>query len=345
MPEILSQDEIDALLTTVAEDEKPKQRQYTAETEQGGVMVYDFRHPNRISKDQMRTLENIHDTFGGHLGSALSGVFRAVVETELMSVDQITYAEFIASLASPSCSYSFTISPMEGKCIIDFNPALAFGFVERMFGGTGKALETARELTGIERAIMSRVTTRVLGILKKGWARVLDVEMEVSGFESNPQFIQVVPPAETVIVVTLQVSILNTNGILTICYPYVTLDPIVPELSGQSWIDPSARQRSDADRLININNLAKVNVCLSSVLGEAEIPIRDYLNINIGDIITLDKPVSEPVAVTVEGEPKFTARPGRVGKKRGLEIGDIIEEFPAEKPAENPAIVDGVIEE
>lgn len=319
MAQILSQDEIDALLTTVSAGEEAEEKAEGL-AESKSIVAYDFKHPNRVSKDQIRTLENVHDNFGGHLGSVMSGIFRAVVDIELMSVDQITYSEFIMSLVSPSCSYTFTMAPMEGKCILDFNPALTFGFVERMFGGTGKAIETERELTGIERAVMVRIANRVMQELSKAWKRINVVNIESTGFETNPQFIQIVPPGETVIVITFQIKMLSSSGILTICYPFVTLEPIAAKLSGQSWIDATTKKISTIDRDINVDNLSRVTATVSSRLGDLEISIRDFLNVKIGDVIALDKQVRESITVLVEGCPKFLARPGLCGKKRGFEI-------------------------
>lgn len=319
MAQILTQDEIDALLTTVSAGEEAEAK-VEGRPEAKSVVAYDFKHPNRVSKDQVRTLENIHDNFGGHLGSVMSGIFRAVVDIELMSVDQITYSEFIMSLVSPSCSYTFTMAPMEGKCIMDFNPALTFGFVERMFGGAGKTVETERELTGIERAVMTRIANRVMQELSKAWARIINIQVASTGFETNPQFIQIVPPGETVIVITFQIKMLSSSGILTICYPFVTLEPIAAKLSGQSWIDATANKVSDEDRNMNVLNLAQVNATISSILGGLEITIREFLDVKAGDVVTLDKLVDEPVTVLVEGHPKFYARPGLLGKKRGFEI-------------------------
>jgi len=319
MAKILSQEEIDALLTTVSTGDEQEQKK-DEHPQSRSVVTYDFRHPNRVSKDQIRTLENIHDNFCGHLGSAMSGIFRAVVDIELMSVDQITYSEFIMSLVSPSCTFTFSLAPMEGLCILDFSPALTFAFVERMFGGTGKPIEAERELTGIERAVMNRLTTRVFLEMRKAWARILTVQVEPVGFETNPQFIQIVPPGETVIVITFQIKILESSGILTICYPYVTLESIVAKLSAQSWIDASKTKVSEADVRLNSQNLSFVRANLATVLGNVEITIREFLKIKLGDVVRLEKKVHDPVMVLVEGKPKFLGRPGLVGKKRGVQV-------------------------
>src|SRR5512138_1261076 len=116
--------------------------------------------PNRVSKDQIRTLESMHDNFAGHFGSMLSAALRSIVDVDLVSVDQITYSEFIMSLVSPSCTFTFAATPLEGVCLVDYNPTLTFAIIERMFGGHGKILESERDLTGIERSVMARVVSR-----------------------------------------------------------------------------------------------------------------------------------------------------------------------------------------
>jgi len=327
MAQILSQDEIDALLTTVSSGEEAEEKKDELQGYKS-IVAYDFKHPNRVSKDQIRTLENIHDNFGGHLGSVVSGLFRALVDIELMSVDQITYSELIMSLVSPSCSYTFSIAPMEGLCILDYNPGLSFGFVERMFGGIGKPIETERELTGLERVVMNRITNRVLSELGKAWARIISVTLKVASFETNPQFIQILPPGETVIVITFQIKMLESAGILTICYPYVTLESVVTKLSGQSWIDAAKTKTSEEDFNINVNNLYEVRAVVSSILANLEITVREFLEIKVGDVVALEKRVDDPVSILVEGRPKFLARPGIVGKKRGFEVTEFIGEGP-----------------
>jgi len=325
MAQILSQDEIDALLNTVSagkeepEEKKEDKRPRTAVT-------YDFKHPNRVSKDQIRTLENIHDDFSGHLGSVMSNIFRAVLDIELVSVDQITYSEFIMSLVAPSCSYTFSMSPLEGLSIIDFNPALAFAFIERLFGGAGKQVEIERELTGIERAAMKRISTPVFSELGKAWARIVPVTVEAVGFETNPQFIQVVPPGETVIAITFRIKLMEATGILTICYPYVVLEPIAERLSGQSWIDATRKKVSNADQDVNKQNLSKVEATVSSRLAECEITVKEFLDIKIGDVVTLGKKVNGPVTILVEGEPIFRASPGLIGKKLGFKVTELMHE-------------------
>jgi len=197
---ILSQNEIDALLSTVSGGEEPQKADSSVVNDDGrSIVVYDFKHPNRVSKDQLRTLENMHDNFAGHIGSVLSNMMRAMLDVDLVSVDQITYSEFIMSLMSPSCTFTFTAEPLEGACIVDFNPTLTYAFVERMFGGSGKVLDTGRELTGIEKTLMNRIVNVIYKEMEDAWEHICPIKAKQISLETNPQFVQIVPPSETVI--------------------------------------------------------------------------------------------------------------------------------------------------
>ena len=211
MAKILSQDEIDALLTTVSQSEPDQDSHAQTDEKVRSVVTYDFKHPNRVSKDQIRTLENMHDNFAGHFGSALSSMLRSIVDVDLVSVDQITYSEFIMSLVSPSSTYTFVAPPMDGLCLVDFNPTLSFSVIDRMFGGHGKILETERELTGIERSVMSRVGSRLYTELQRSWENLVKIEIEQRSFETNPHFIQIVPPGESVVVISFQVKLFQST--------------------------------------------------------------------------------------------------------------------------------------
>jgi len=328
---ILSQDEIDALLSTVSSGDQDTGNAGAEQEGDRDVVVYDFKHPNRVSKDQLRTLENLHDNFGGHMGSILSNLLRAMLDVDLVSVDQITYSEFIMSLMSPSCTFTFTAEPLEGACIVDFNPTLTYAFVERMFGGSGKVLDTGRELTGIEKSLMNRIVNVVYRELEAAWAHICPIKTKQISLETNPQFVQIVPPSETVITVSFQLKLLQSTGLMTICYPYMALESIVNKLSGQNWIDATKKKNLDENMKINEGNLLKLQVPLSAILAKTEVKIRDFLNLKVGDVITTDQRINREVEVYIRQRRKFTGRPGLVGRKKGLVINQVCMETGKEK--------------
>lgn len=322
MARILTQEEIDALLSTVvaAEQEPSETAEAAAGLPDRRASVYDFKHPNRVSKDQIRKLENIHDKFGGHLASALSTIQRAIVDVDLVSVDQITYTEYIAGLVAPSCTYTFRLPPLEGLCILDFDTSLAFAIVDRLFGGRGTAYEAERELTGIERNVMRKIIGRVFEQLEQGWERVVAAKAEQVGFETNPHFLQVVPPGETVIVVAMQLNMPSASGQITICYPYVALEKVLERLSTQSWTD-AVRVTAPSDERVQIARMIRgVTAEVSAVLANTELSVRDLLSLEPGTVIPLPIQIGDPVTVRIGGKDKYLGTAGNVRRRRAVKI-------------------------
>jgi len=317
---ILSQNEIDALLTTVSTSEGEVEDANIDSDQMRSVVAYDFKHPNRVSKDQIRTLENLHDNFAGHYGSTLSTVLRTIVDIDLVSVDQITYSEFIMSLVTPSCTHTYAASPLEGGCLVDLNPTLTFALIDRMFGGSGKILESERELTGIERGVVGRLTTKLYHDLERAWDNIVPLKIEHRSFETNPQFIQIVPPGETVVVVSFQVKLFQSTGLLILCYPYVSLEPIVTKLSAQNWIDATAKKNLQEDRDVIQKNLAQVDAELIAELMRTDIKIREFIELRVSDVVRTENKISRPISVYVNRSRKLHARPGLSGKKRAIQI-------------------------
>lgn len=325
MAKILSQDEIDALLNTVTSGEDIEEESFE-DDKLRSVIAYDFKHPNRVSKDQIRTLENMHDNFAGHYASTLSTIMRTIVDVDLVSVDQITYSEFIMSLVTPSCTYTFSAAPLDAVSLVDFNPTLTFAFIDRMFGGNGKILEHERELTGIERSVMTRLGHKLYRDLERSWENIVNISIDQKSFETNPQFIQIVPPGETVVVVSFQIKLFQSTGLLTICYPYVALEPIITKLSAQNWIDATKKKNDESDRELNFYNLKKVQADVSAELLSTTIKVKDFLQLRKHDIIPTDTKTEVPISIYVNRSKKYVARPGLSGKKRAFQIADYFEE-------------------
>jgi flagellar motor switch protein FliM len=319
---LLTREEVDALLASAVR----KEPQVSGEGRVAPVAkpalfaAYDFKHPNRVSKDQVRKLELIHDYFAGALSSSLSTSQRSIVDVHLLSVEQVTYTEFIGSLHTPSCTYSCRLPPLEGLCVVDFNPGLALAMVDRLFGGRGTAPEAQRELTGIERSLLNRIVARVLEQLVESWDRLLAIGAEVVDFESNPQFMQIVPPGETVIVATLQVTMPYTVGSITMCYPHVALETVLDRLATQNWMQSSRITRGATDPGEVLRIIRGLRVPVDGQLAEVGITFRDLLALEPGTVIPLPVRVGEPVALRVAGRKKFNGTLGTVGGRRALRV-------------------------
>ena len=325
MVKILAQDEIDALIASASGEEFDEKSIEEPAEQQRNVVSYDFKHPNRVNKDQIRTIESLHDNFANHLGSALSAYTRAMVDVDLVAVDQITYSEYVMSLSSPSCSYIVYMDPLEGAGVINFNSSIAFFIVDRIFGGKGKTLEAERELTGIERSIMNKVLNKTLTALGKAWEHIIPISLRIGTYETNPQFLQIVPPGETVITVSLQIKMGGAYGVMTICYPYISLEEIIQKLSAQHWIDTSKKRKKDVDYKENTDRLQSVVTDLSVQLMGTTITMDDILKLQTGDVLCLDNKMDDEFTVVVEGQPKFMGIIGNVKNRKAVKLTNVID--------------------
>jgi flagellar motor switch protein FliM len=316
--EILSQEEIDALLSAVSYGEEVE-----VETEQTRaeriINTYDFRHPARVSKDQLRTLQNLHDNFARLLSATFSTLQRSVIEVNLVSVDQITYSEFIMSLSSPSCTYVFRMEPLDGVAVIDFSQSVVFSFVDRLFGGRGSSITTEREITWIEKSVMNNIINRTLRDLERTWERILPLECSVEMLETNPEFVQVVPASETVVLISFELKSDNVSGLINLCYPYITIEPIALRLGGQNLVS-SAKEVPKEELIKNRQRIEVFDTTLKTNLGSSTLKLRDLLALKTGDVITLNTRLSDNVEIYVENELKFYGRAGLLGKYKAVEI-------------------------
>jgi flagellar motor switch protein FliM len=330
MGDILSQEEIDALLSATEGDEG-------GGADDGGgaaldetaaqqiVTSYDFKHPARVNKDQLRTLENLHDNFARLLSSTFSGAMRAVVDVDTAFVDQTTYAEFIMSLSNPSCSYQFTLGPTNGQAIIDFAMPVVFAFVDRMFGGKGSSQGVdARQLTPIEIQVVNKIVKRVIEDLEATWEAILRVEISDIELEVNPEFMQITAASEIVILLAFEVNSSNASGLVSLCYPFFTLESILPRLGQQNYV---RQYRGSKDELIeqNRSRLAKTYVPVRAELARGSVAFNELERLQVGDVLGLDTEANEPTVIYVQDEPKFIGQPGRVGRKNAVQITHLID--------------------
>jgi flagellar motor switch protein FliM len=332
MSDILSQEEVDALLSAVSggdfspEDEPVSAAAVSATSsqEQRAIVLYDFKRPDRVSKDQMRTLQNLHESYARLLSTTLTSHLRTLVEIELISVDQLTYQEVIMSISSPSCIYIFQMEPLEGSAIFEINPALIFIMLDRLFGGQGRSMDHNRELTDIERAVINKIIERGLSDLKEVWENIGIFSPKIESYETNPQFVQIAPPGETVILISLEVRMKNGSGLMSLCFPFILLESIIEKLSGESWISAQKTTTQETRRLVE-RELSDTQVAVVAKVGETRIKIGDFLQLEVGDVMVLDKLANSELVVMVGSKPKFFAKPGVVGRNKSIQITSIID--------------------
>jgi len=316
--DILSQEEIDALLGAVATGQVKVNEQERIVLDKAAVAPYDFRRPKLISKEQMRTLQMVNDTFAKSFGNTLSLYLRTIVNANLALVEQFTYGEFIMSLPNPTCVSIFSMEPLEGLSILEINPVLVFVIVDRLLGGSGQPPKEIRELTEIENEIILTVINMALEKFQETWKHVTELHCRLEGRESNPQFAQITTLTENVLLITLNVEIGENTGMVSLCIPIATLAPVLGQLSAQKWI--GAGTGKDATGTQCEEFLEDTEVELQAVLGASGMTLSELVSLQQGDVVVLNRHVGEDVVLNIENAPKFRAKPGLVAGRRGVEV-------------------------
>lgn len=334
MGDILSQEEVDALLTAVSSEGGATDLGGLVSGSEGGkgdedtsekaLSLYDFRRPDRVSKDQMRTLQNLHEGYARLFSTTLTNFLRTFVEIELVSVDQLTFSEFVMSISSPSCIYIFKMEPLEGSAIVEINPSLVFFIIDRLFGGQGRPSEQNRELTPIEQNVVHRIVERGLSDLKDVWEHIGVFSPKIEAYETNPQFVQIAPPGETVILISLEVRMQNASGLMSLCFPFMLLDSVITNLSGESWMSAQSTSTKETRGVLE-HEIKMLTLPLSVVVGQTNLTIRDLLQLQRGDILCLDKRKDSDLIVQIGSKTKMAAKTGLIGRRKAIEITKIIE--------------------
>ena len=329
MSKILSQEEIDALLSGegIGEGAGEAPGEVAGEEEKEKlVSLYDFKHPNRVSKDQLRTVQTIHESFARGFATHLSTRLRSLVDIDLTSVDQLTYSEFIMSMADPSAVYIFNIKELEGDAILEISPQLVLYIIDRSFGGEGGVIQEAREITIIEQNVMKKIVDNALEQLVRAWQNITPLTLELRDFETNPQLIQISPPGETAIMISFEVKISDFSSLLNLCFPYFVLEDVMPKLSAQHQIAHNQKKRSHHDENIVKHKLRKTDIPVSVSLGNTELSLREVLDLEKGDIIRLDNRLDQMLEVTVGDTAKFRGKPGLYRGHKAVQIVSEIRE-------------------
>ena len=326
MNEVLSQDEIDQLLTAISSGDTDTD-DYKPVNSAKKIKMYDFKRPDKFSKEQLRTVSIMHETFARLTTTSLSAQLRSFVTVHVASVEQITYEEFIRSIPNPTTLAVISMDPLKGNAVLEIDPAITFCMIDRLFGGRGLTSGNKnRDLTDIEQEVMEGVIVRILANIREAWTQVIDLRPRFAQIETNPQFAQIVPPTEMVVLITLETKVGEEEGMMNFCIPYLVLEPIVSKLSSQYWFS-SVRKNSTTQYLETIKQqLTSVDMDVVADFGSINLPIRDVLSLRVGDVIRLSNiKVGDPLSLSVGNEKKFYCQPGVVGKKMAVQITGKVE--------------------
>ncbi len=323
---MLSQEEIDALVNQLA----------APEGEAGGlegrkIKSFDFRFNKRLDKfstNQLQTLRTLHDNFTRLLNNSLSVYLRTRVEATIVSIEQISYGDFISSIGIPSILSIYSMDPLPGSGIAQIDLNLVFSIIDRLLGGPGWFPQKLRDLTDIERTLMQRFMARMLNSYRESWNYLLTLSLKIEALDSNPQFIpRIIPLDQIVAFVSMELKIGDMTGVMNFCLPYLVLQSIGPQLSDFQW-SPSVvagRGMTDQDIAQLARNVERASVDVSVELGKTVVSLRDLIALQPGDLVMFDKPVTEPLAVTVNEREKFKVFPGVNRDKLAVRVSQIVE--------------------
>lgn len=326
MSDVLSQSEVESLLAAL--DPVPVSGgassgpAHASRDMHSQISVYDFKRPERVSKEQMRAFQALHEGFSREFGATLSGLLRSIVEVKLISVDQLTYSEFVFSLENPTCFNLLRSGGLDGHIILDLNPSIIFPIVDRLMGGGTDDMSTYphRALTEIELRLVARMTDLAIGSLEGAWKNLCDLKLRVTQVESNPQLVQIVPPNEVVVLISFEITMGEMRGIMNLCIPFNTIEPLAGKLSSDTW---SAYQKRVADPRQKLNletGVSQANVNMKIQLAETSITAGDVTNLQVGDVIVTEKDHRDGVKVLIEDRPLFNGQPGLFKGHKAVQI-------------------------
>jgi len=335
MTDMLGQTDIDALLAAVDTSEVSDDQETTtqgvfhhwrnANPEDVEIREYDFKRPERVSKDQMRALENLHENFSRSFGVALSGFLRTITEIKVANIEQMTFSEFTHSLPNPTSFNLLAVDPLEGSMCLEISPLIIYPIIDRLLGGSNADLFIPqRPLTAIEQRLVQKILDRATASLEEVWANVTPLKFTMEECESNPQLVQIVPPNEVVVVVGFEIKMGDRAGTMNLCIPYNAIEPLMDKLSNQTW---SAYKHNRSSHLLRnrvARNLDTAKLTVTGVLADTTITLNDLMSLQAGDVILTSKPASAALTLTVGGKRKYIGHLGQFKGNRAFKVSRTI---------------------
>jgi flagellar motor switch protein FliM len=322
----LTQEEIDALLKAVPEltGEAPRPPKQDGN---GRVRRYDFRTPDRFSKEQVRILQMVYSTFGRHFSGALSAALRTAVQVAFVHIEQSTFGDFSESLPEAAITAVVTMEPLPGRCLVQLELPVVLAAIDRLLGGRGKPVkaEGERELSDIEAKLIRHLLRHLENATREAWAALLDIRPAVTDISARSQVLQVALPTDAAVMVVFEVRMGEVAGMMTVCLPYELLKPVAPKLTPQAWITAGSVSPQEEVRELLEYHVERVPVSVRAVLGMATLRMRDLLSLSPGDVVVLDSLIGDEVEIYVEQERKYTGWPGLIRNRRAVKVARVLE--------------------
>lgn len=323
MSEVLSQNEIDALLNALNSGEVDAKEIKDADSN-AKVRNYDFRNPQKMAKDQLRTLEIIYDNFSRLLQTFLSGYLRSQVSIQVLSVDQYAYSEFTNAISNPAFLSIIKFFPLPGEIIVDLSPQIALIMIERLLGGLGENPSELRAFTEIELILLRKIANKMIALMSEAWENIIELRPSLEKIETNPQFAQIISPSETIALITLNISVGEVEGMINVCLPHLVLEPILDQLSTRLWYTTAKNDMKQNSYEHIESRLKRASVLLRAEIASTKLSVREILSLHPGDVVTFEGMSDREAVVRVGTQMMFVCEPGVFNHHLAVKINKII---------------------
>ncbi|MDF2612680.1 MAG: flagellar motor switch protein FliM [Clostridia bacterium] len=324
MGEVLSQSEIDDLFKALNTGELNVTEMQDIK-DQKGVKVYDFARPSKFSKEQLRTLEIIFESYSRLISTYLSGHLRSRVSVEVMNSEAVTYSEFANALINPVILAVTDFKPLKGSILMELSPNMGYTIIDRVLGGSGQGLEKIREFTDIERVILEKLFVQFVQLLIEPWENVIELDPMLEKIETNSQVVQIISPNEIIALVTLNIKIGNVAGMMNICIPHLVIESIMDRLNTKYWFAQKEQELGPSYEEYIQKMIEKSKIPIRAILGKTHVTVKEFLELQRADIIKLDKDIDSELDIYVGDILKFSGTPGEYKNKLAIKINHVIE--------------------
>jgi flagellar motor switch protein FliM len=310
----LTQQEIDAVFQNTQGRQAQKQGTKRA-------AAFDFRRPDRIAKSQLRAIHQLHDNFVRNLVSSLSAYLRSYLVINLVSVEQLSYSEFLECLPSPTCIASLGLKPYDGNAVLELNSSLIFPILEILLGGDGKLqFNSQREVTEIEQVLLDGLFRLILRDLHEAWTFVTRIDFTLETIETEPQFLQILAPTEAVVAVAIEIRIGDSVGMMNIAMPSIIIKMMRQKFDQQWSLRKSASTDVEQSRMLDL--IQTSNLSSEVTLSGPHLLLKDLMNLEEGDILSFEFPAGRPLDLRLNGERKYRGEIVNAGRRAAFRVSE-----------------------
>ena len=324
MAEFLSQDEIDALLDIADEDggmDELENEESVSSSKGKSWAIYDFKKPNRISAEQEKAFNALHEKMLRTTISELSAMLRKIVDVKLYSIEQMTYGEFILSIPQITSLNTMSIKPLDGRIVMECNPAISHKIIAHLLGNGDSSLtdSTEKELTEIELEVFDHFYQLIIKQLKIAWDEVQAINFKTESMDTNANAIQIISDHEIVLLVVFEITIDDESGFLSICYPISYIESLLDVIVEKVFAEAKHKKVSKQKDINTLISGAKMKIDV--MLAETELTTEDILKLQAGDIIEFSKnATSSSTKVYINNKEKWSAVAGASNNRKAIQI-------------------------